>query len=85
MSGDTPASPPGVNTPVVGDNTVNGSEGEGVIPSNVPDVGVPVVLAPPGWGDPPVLPGADPRPFPIGGVENVSKVFSHISIVKSGR
>ena len=70
--------PPGVDSPLLGDNRGDGLERDGGNPSHISEVGSPVVLGPPGWGDPPVLPGAESRPFPIGGVENVSKVFSHI-------
>ena len=74
--------PPGDGSPLLGDNRGDGLEGERLAPDHISEVGTPVTLAPPGWGDPPILPGAGTRSFPIGGVENVSKVFSHICLKK---
>ena len=77
MAGESPNTPPGMGSPLLGDNRGVGSEGEGVSPESTFDINTPVTFGPPGWGDPPILPGVDSRPFPIGGGENVSKLFSH--------
>ena len=72
-------STPGDDSPPRG----NGLEDEGLNVGYTPNAGSPVSLAPPpppGWGEPPVLPGAGTRSYPIGGMENVSKLFSHIYI-----
>ena len=79
-TGEVPTTPPGISTP--------GSEGlggeaqdeQGTSPVPSYEVGSPVTYAPPGWDsfqDPPVLPRGDPSAFPIGGGQNLVKVFSH--------
>ena len=72
---------PGDGSPPPGDDRGVGLEGDMSSPGLVPEAGTPVTFvppAPPGWGEPPILPGAGTRSFPIGGMENVSKLFSHI-------
>ena len=81
MAGEAPDTPPGIGSPVLGGLRGDMSEGEGVSPIPSFEVSTPVTYAPPGWDtfqDPPVLPKSDPKAFPIGGGENVSKLFSHI-------
>ena len=80
MAGEAPDSPPGISSPMSGVNRGVASEEEGVSPIPTFEVNTPVTYGPPGWGDPPVLPRGEPRPFPIGGGENVSKLFSHVCI-----
>ena len=80
MDNPQSTSTPGDGSPLLGDNRGESGEGERLGPDHISEVGTPVTLAPPappGWGDPPILPGSGTRSFPIGGLENVSKVFSH--------